>query len=99
MTNKCGRTRQRTNNLRDKLIWGMISTSELANLYYYTRRRIKGGSQSTPPGDKAWCIIVPIRVKDIFNEKRKSYNQLIGSASFGFAQDTMHDFQNTVLNS
>ena len=24
MTNKCGRTRQRTNNLRDELIWGMI---------------------------------------------------------------------------
>ena len=23
----------------------------------------------------------------------------IGSASFGFAQNTMHDFQNTVLNS
>ena len=22
MTNKCGRTRQRTNNLRDELIWG-----------------------------------------------------------------------------
>ena len=24
---------------------------------------------------------------------------LIGSTSFGFAQNTMHDFQNTVLNS
>ena len=99
MTNKCGRTRQRTNNLRDKLIWEMISASELATLYYYTGRSIKGGSQSILPGAKAWCIIVPIAVIDIFNEKRKSCNQLIGSASFGFAQNTMHDFQNTVLNS
>ena len=34
--------------------------SELATVYYYTRRSIRGGSQSTPPGDKAWCIIAPI---------------------------------------
>ena len=60
MTNKCGRTRQRTNNLRDKLIWGMNSASELATMYYYTHRIIRGASQSTPPGDKAWCIIAPI---------------------------------------
>ena len=53
-------TRQMTNNLRDKLIWGMNSTNELATVYYYTRRSIRGSSQSTPPGDKAWCIIAPI---------------------------------------
>ena len=58
MTNKCGRTRQRTNNLRDELIWGMKSASELAT---DTRRSISGGSQSTPPGDKAWCIIASIQ--------------------------------------
>ena len=116
MTNKCWRTRQRANNLRDELIWGMNSVSELATVYYYTRRSIRGGSQSTPPGD-------------IFNEKRKSCNHrcpdsvyfhmllliiflsaierlicrrkmsLTGSTSFGFAQNTIHDFQNTVLNS
>ena len=60
MTNKCGCTRQMTNNLRDELIWGMNSASELATMYYYTCRSIRGGSQSTPPGDKAWCIIAPI---------------------------------------
>ena len=60
MTNKCGRTKQRTINLRDKLIWGMNSASELAIMYYYTRRSIRGCSQSTPPDDKAWCIIAPI---------------------------------------
>ena len=59
MTNKCGRTRQRTNNPRDELIWGMNSASELVTMYYYTRRSIRGGSQSTLPGDKAWCIIAP----------------------------------------
>ena len=47
MMNKCTQTRQRTNNLRDELSWGMNSTSELATMYYYTC-----GSQSTPPGDK-----------------------------------------------
>ena len=92
---------------------------------------IRGGNQSTPPGDKAWRIIAPIERYSgygIFNEKRKSCNRrcpdsvyfhtllliiylsaierlicrremsLIGSTSFGFAQNTMHDFQNTVLN-
>ena len=61
MTNEFARTRQMTNNLRDELIWGMNSASELATVYYYTRRSIKDGSQSTPPSDKAWCIIAPIK--------------------------------------
>ena len=61
MTNKCGRTRQRTNNLRDELILGMDSASQLATVYYYTRRNIRGGSQSALPGDKAAsCFIGPI---------------------------------------
>ena len=51
MMNKCGQTRQRTNNLRDELISGMNSTSELATMYYFTLRGIRGGSQSTPPGE------------------------------------------------
>ena len=70
-------TMQRTNNFRDELIWGMNSASELATLYYYIRRRMRGGSQSTPPGDQAWCIIAPIeryRGYRHFNEKRKSCN-------------------------
>ena len=29
----------------------------------------------------------------------RSEMSLIGSTSFGFAQNTIHDFQNTVLNS
>ena len=60
MTNKCRRTRQKTNNLSDELIWGMNSAGELATMYYLTRRSIRGGSQSTPPGDKAWSITAPI---------------------------------------
>ena len=55
----------RANKANDKqsqgqLIWGMNSARELAIVYYYTRRSIRGGSQSTPPGDRAWCIIAPI---------------------------------------
>ena len=60
MMNKSVRARQRTNSLRDKLIWGMNSASEWPTVYSYTRRGIRGGGQSTPPGDKAWCIIAPI---------------------------------------
>ena len=60
MTYKSGQTRQRTNSLGDKLIWLMNFASELATLYYDTCRSISGGSQSTLPGDKAWCIIAPI---------------------------------------
>ena len=44
----------------NKAGWGMNSASELATVYYYTRRSIGGGSQPTPPDDKAWCIIAPI---------------------------------------
>ena len=44
----------------NKAGWGINSASELATVYYYTRRSIRGGSQSTPPDDKAWCIIAPI---------------------------------------
>ena len=55
-----GRTRQRTNYLSDELIGEMNSASELATVYCYTHRSIRGGSQSTLPGDKAWCIIAPI---------------------------------------
>ena len=57
-----GRTKQMTNNL---------------NLYYNTHRSIRGGSQSTPPSDKAWCIIAPIEHYSgyrHFKEKRKSCN-------------------------
>ena len=61
MTYKSRQTRQRTNNLRDELIWGMNSASELATVYYDTCRSISGGSQSTLPGDKAWCIIALIK--------------------------------------
>ena len=38
---------------------------------------MRGGSQSIPTGDKAWCIIAPIERYsgiDIFTEKRKSCN-------------------------
>ena len=45
--------------VRDELIWGLNSACELATVYYYTRRSIRGGGQSTPSGDKGWCIIAP----------------------------------------
>ena len=145
MTNKCGRTRQRTNNLRDELIFfffffwgggagggeGVNFASELATVYYYTLRSIRGDSQSTKVTKLgvSSCQQNDIVIIDIFNEKRKSCNHrcpdfvyfhtllfimylsaietlicrremsLIGSTSFGFTQNTILDFQNTLLNS
>ena len=57
---RANKARQRTNNLRDELIWWMNSASGLVTEYYYTCRSKRGASQSTPPDDKAWCIIAPI---------------------------------------
>ena len=49
------------NKANDKQSQGRTDLGgELATVYYYTRRSIRGGSQSTPPGDKALCIIAPI---------------------------------------
>ena len=127
MTKKCGRTRQRTNNLMDELIWRMNSASELATV------GVSGAvasllRQVTKLGVslRQWSDIAVI---DIFNGKRKTCNHrcpdsvyfhtllliiylsaierlicrretsLIGSASFGFAQNTIHDFQIFLLNS
>ena len=36
------------------------SVSELATVYYYTRRSMSDGCQSTSPGNQAWCIIAPL---------------------------------------
>ena len=132
VANKCGQTRQRTNNLWDELIWGMNSASELATVYYYTLRSIGVVASLLRQVTKFGVLLRQlndIAVLDIFNEKRKSCNHwcpdsvyfrtlyliiylsairrlichremsLIGSTSFDFAQNTMHHFQNTVLNS
>ena len=133
MTNKCERTRQRTNNLRNELIWGDELRS-WTDYYITTHVGVSGAIAS--PLRQVKKLGVPLRQSndkaaiDIFNEKRWSCNHrcpdsvyfhtlllfilylsaierlicgremsLIGSSSFGFAQNTMHDFQNTVLNS
>ena len=46
MTNKCWQTRQMAINLRDKLIWGMNSASELAIVYYYIYVGVSGAVAS-----------------------------------------------------
>ena len=147
MTNKCGRTRQRTNNLSDELIvcvcffffWGgggggkrgLNSASELASVYYYTRRSISVGLSGVVASllrqVTTLCVSLRQRYRGDRHEKRKSCNHrcpdsvyfhtllliiylsatetliccrgvsLIGSTSFCFAQNTIHDFQNTGL--
>ena len=117
-------TRQRTNNLRNELIWGLNFVSELATVYYYTHRSVRVTKLGVSLRQQNNIAVI-----DIFNEKRKSCNHqcpdfvyfhtlllivylsaverlichremtLIGSTSFGFAQNMIHDFENTVLNS
>ena len=132
MTNKCGRTRQRTNNLRDDLIWGMTPP---VNWPPCITIHVGVSGAVASPLCEVTTLGVSLRQKndiaviDTFNEKRKSCNHrcpdsvyfhtllliiylsaierliyrremsLTGSTSFGFAQNTIHDFQNTVLNS
>ena len=77
MTNKCGRTRQRTNNLRDELIWGINAASELATVYYYTRRSIGAVASLLRQVTKLGVSLRQqndIAVIDIFNEKRTICN-------------------------
>ena len=77
MTNKCGRTWQRTDNLRDELIWGMNSASELATVYYYTHRSIRAVASLLRQVTKLGVSLSQqndIAVKDISNKKRKSCN-------------------------
>ena len=71
MTNKCWRTRQRTNNLRDELIWGMNSANRITThvgvsgaVASLLRQVTKLGVATRKQND--------ITVIDIFNEKRKS---------------------------
>ena len=88
--NKFRRTRQRSNNLRDELIWGW-----------------------TPSGGKGWCFIAPKERYNayVFFQCPDSVVWMLSKllcvvekwvlypASFAFAQNTVHNFQITVLNS
>ena len=131
MTNKCGRTMQRTNDLRTNWFWEWtpsvnwplsitIHVGVSGAVASLLRQVTKLGVSLHQQND--------IVVIDIFNEKRKSCNHrcpdsvyfhtllfiylsaverlichrkisLIGPTSFSFAQNKMHDFQNTILNS
>ena len=44
-------------------------------------------------------LLLIIYLSDIDRLNCRREMSLIGSTSFGFAQNTIHDFQNTVLNS
>ena len=52
--------------------------------------------QSLIPG---FCLFSHAVVSYIFEYDCHREMSLIGSTSFGYAQNTMHDFQNTILNS
>ena len=101
MTNKTGQTRQRTNNLRNELIWQKVGVS---------LRRQNGIAVKDIFNETGKCCNHRYRVSVYFYTPLlitylsaigtlicRREMSLIGSTSFGFAQNTMHDFQNTVL--
>ena len=111
MTNKYGRLRQRTNNLRDELIWGGMNSvrrkkvgvpfrqyNDIAVIDIFDK---KGNCCNHRCPDSVYfntlLLIICLRAIETLVCRREM--SLIGSTSFDFAQNTIHDFQNTVLNS
>ena len=77
MRNRSGRTGQRTNNLRDELIWGQTLSVNWPTLYIHVG--VSGAVTSLlRQVTNGWCIIAPVERYiagiDIFNKKRKCCN-------------------------
>ena len=109
MTNKSGRTRQRTNNLRNELIWRLIPLGDKGwciiapieryrgyRFFYKKRNYCNHRCPYSVYFNTVLLIIYLSAIETLICHREMS---LIGSTSFGFAQNTIHDFQNTVLNS
>ena len=70
----CRQTRQMTNNLRDELIWGMNSASELATVYYHTLGVSREVASLLRQMTKLGVLLRQkndIAVIDIFNNKKR----------------------------
>ena len=105
MKNKFGWTRWRTYNLRDELIWGWTPSGDKRLVYHCAIRKIQYlhifsiKKESIAIIDAlilftlircCWLYLSAIEILICLGEM-----SLIRSASFGFAQNIIHDFQNT----
>ena len=110
MTNKSGRTKKGTNNLRDELIWGctlrqmtkgwcIIAPIERYSGYRYFQYKRKCCNHQCADSVYFNTLLLIIYMNAIETLICCREMTLIGSTCFGFAQNTIHHFQNTVLNS
>ena len=108
MTNKSGRTRQRTYNFRDELIGDELRQltkvdvslrqyNDIAVIDIFIKR--KCCNHRCPDSVYFNTLLLIIYFSAIETLICPREMSLLGSTSFGFAQNTIHDFQNTLLNS
>ena len=106
MTNKSERTRQRTNshgNGMNSVRWQKVGISlpkwnDIAVIDIFNEKR-KCCNHRCPVSVYFHTLLLIIYLSDIQTLICHREMSLIGSTSFGFAQNAIHDFQNTVLNS
>ena len=100
---------QRTNSLTDKLIWGLIplcdkglcinAPIERYSGYGYFQMKKKVLPSLSPYSVYFNTLLLIIYLSAIGTLICRREMSLIESTSFGFAQNAIHDFQNTILNS
>ena len=108
MTNKFGRTRNWTNSLRDEVIWDelrqvskgwcIIAPIERYSGYTYLQKKRECCNHRCPDSVYFNTMLLVIHLRAIETLICRREISLIGS-SFGFPQNTIHDCQNTELNS
>ena len=106
MTIKPGRTRQRTNNLSDELIWGttlgdtgwcIIVPIEgcVAVIHIFAKKR-KYCNHRCPDSVYFNTLLLIIHLSTVKTLNCCREMSLIRSTSFGLAQNTIHDFHNPI---
>ena len=107
MTNKSGRTRQRTKNLRDELIWGRAPSGDkgwciiapiIPVIVGIFNKKRKCCNYRCPDFVHFYALLLIIYLSAIQALICRREMILVGSTSLGFAQNTIHDFQNTEIN-
>ena len=109
MTNKSERTLQSTNDFRDELIWGWTPSGDkgwciiapierYSGCRYFQQKRkcCNHRCSDSVYFNELLSVIYLSAIETLICRREMS---LIGSTSFGFAQNTILDFQNAVLNS
>ena len=102
-------TGQRTNNLRDELIWGRTPSADKGwcisapiqpySSYRYLNKKRKCCNHRYPDSDYFYTMLLFIYLPAIGRLICRREMSLLGSTAFGFVQNTIHDFQNIVFNS